>query len=265
MTRASALLLRASASAAVFASVLVVPAAANADVEACSKAYEEGQRLRRDDKLLESRRELVTCAQDACPAVLRKDCVGWLGEVERAIPSVAIQVRGADGCDRAAARVLVDNIAAPSDGRAAELNPGTHALRVELDGNVRTLNIVATAGEGSRVVRVSFAESNVVCGAPSVAPGGPVSLVAPPERPAEPRRPIPTAAYALGGAGIVALGIGAGFGISAWSQKGTLDDCKGSCARDDVNAMERAFIVSDVTIGLGLASLAAATILTLLR
>ncbi len=76
---------------------------------------------------------------------------------------------------------------------------------------------------------------------------------------------MPALVYLLGGAGLVSLGVGAGFGISGWSQKATLDPCKGNCSNRDVDTMQRTFLVSDVTTGLGLLALAAATVVYLTR
>src|SRR4051794_37170175 len=83
----------------VIASALVAPHAL-ADTEECSRTYESAQRFRLQSKLLDARSALVICAQDTCPAALRKDCVAWLAEVNEAMPAVALNVRGSDGCDR---------------------------------------------------------------------------------------------------------------------------------------------------------------------
>src|SRR5262245_57907091 len=45
----------------------------------CLAQHEQSQVLRRDNKLTEARAALLACAQDACPASVRADCVDWLG------------------------------------------------------------------------------------------------------------------------------------------------------------------------------------------
>jgi hypothetical protein len=235
---------------------------ARADDAVCLSTYVDAQRVRKDGQLVEARRQLVMCSQDDCPAKLRKECVAWLAEIEEAIPSVAVQVRGPDGCDRGDAIASLDGVPLPSDGRAVDVNPGAHVLRVELAGAVQTQSVVATVGDRNRVVRVSYADAAVTCGSPRGGP--PPSPLLTPATPEAPRR-IPTLAYVLGGAGLAALGLSAGFGVSAWNQKGTLDDCKGSCAPRDVDTMRRTFLVADVSAGIGIAALAAATIIVLLH
>jgi hypothetical protein len=239
---------------------------ARADLAACTAAYTNGQRERQDGKLRDARRDLVVCAQDECPSALRKDCVAWLADVEKALPSIAIQVRGPDGCDRPDAKAFLDDVAVPGDGRATDLDPGAHVLRVDLDGAIQTQSVIATAGERERVIRVSYADASVSCNSPRGPRAAPLVAPVPPPPPgAERARPIPTLAYVLGGVGIVGLAVGAGFGVSAFHQKSTLDECKGHCAQSDVDAMRTKFLVTDLGVGIGLVALVAATVITLTR
>ena len=240
-----------------------------ADAESCARAYEQAQVHRQRTKLLEARRELVTCAQDRCPAVLRKDCVAWLSQVEQELPAITVRVRGQDGCDRTDARVFLDDveIASRSQGLPVEVDPGPHAVRAELDGKVVSQTVVVAVGERRRQVTVGFAPPGTTCGArdpgprPAARPAAATSVPAtPPERPRT-----PALVYVLGGAGLAALGVGAGFGISAWDQKGSLDACRGACAASDVDAMQRTFLVADIGLGVGLASLSAAALVYFLR
>ena len=53
--------------------------------------------------------------------------------------------------------------------------------------------------------------------------------------------------------------------VRAGHEPRTLDRCKGACADNDVDTMQRTFLVSDVAMGVGIACLAAATILYLTR
>ena len=237
-----------------------------ADTEDCMRAYQSAQRQRMQSKLLEARADLLTCAQDTCPAALRKDCVGWLAEVERTIPAIAVQVRGADGCDRPTATTWIDGsvVARAAEGRPIEMNPGPHSVRAEVDGVMVEQTVVVTAGDQRRIVVLSPAAVAATCGvAGSPSPVKVEGPAAPPTR--EGGRPVPALAYVLGGVGLAGIGVGTGFGISAWSQKGTLDGCKGACAGRDVDTMRRTFLVSDVAMGVGIASLAVATFLYLTR
>ena len=236
------------------------------DTNDCSRAYERGQRLRQQSKLRDARSELVICAQDRCPPVLRKDCVGWLAEVTETIPAIAIQARGADGCDRPFATAWVDGVLVPhgAEGRPIDIDPGPHSVRVDVDGAMVEQTVVVSAGDRRRIVTLSSVTHPASCGV--AAPPPPLKVEVPvgtPQR--EGARPVPALVYLLGGAGVVSLGVGAGFGIVGWSQKGTLDGCKGSCSNRDVDTMQRTFVVGDVAIGLGVVALAAATVLYVTR
>lgn len=232
-----------------------------ADPEACAKAYESAQAQRHESKLIEARRDLVTCSQDACPAVLRKDCVAWLSEVEAEVPAIAIRVR-VDGCDRTDAKIEIDGALVPSaaDGRPIEVNPGPHVIAASVDSHSRKQDLVVTTKDKHRAVTMAFGTA-VLCG-PSGQPSPPPRSTA--DAP-QTTRPVSPLVYVLGGVGIVGLGVGTGFGISAWSQKGTLDDCKGACISADVDTMRRTFLVSDIAGVVGLVSLAVATVLYVTR
>src|SRR5262245_12836867 len=67
--------------------------AAPTDIRACASAYEQGQRLRKQGALRAAREEVVLCASDSCPAALRDDCMQWLREIERALPTVVLVAR----------------------------------------------------------------------------------------------------------------------------------------------------------------------------
>src|SRR5262245_12499893 len=65
--------------------------------EMCGDAYADSQLRRRNNELLLARQKLRFCASDTCPAFMRTDCVEWLGQVERAIPSVVLEAKDEQG------------------------------------------------------------------------------------------------------------------------------------------------------------------------
>jgi hypothetical protein len=241
------------------------PRTARADTSECLKSFEAGQVARRANHLLEARGAFVVCGQDECPAQVKRSCIGWLSDVERAIPGISIQVQGRDGCDHPEASVQLDASPVVADGRRIEVDPGSHVVRVELAGEVRVSDVVAADGERQRVVRISFGDAGAVCGAaPAPERTGTPAPIAPSTEPGS-ARPLPSTVWILGGVGIAALGVGGAFGIAGFDQKGTLDDCKGTCAQSDVDTMQRTFLIADVGLGIGLVALAAATVLYLTR
>src|ERR1700722_17052881 len=72
----------------------------------CAAAYEQAQELRRQNKLLASRSELLIC-KETCPRVLLVDCQKWLTEVDALMPPVILRAPDAQGTV-VAARVLLD-------------------------------------------------------------------------------------------------------------------------------------------------------------
>ena len=83
----------------VASAVMLSPELARADVTRaqCVEAYERAQYMRRESKLRGAREALLVCAQDSCPAATRGDCVPWLAEVERALPTIVIAARDERG------------------------------------------------------------------------------------------------------------------------------------------------------------------------
>src|SRR5690554_5420993 len=75
--------------------------------EACAIAAERGQSLRDQGKLLESQDAFRTCADAACPAIVRQDCITWLDSVRGLTPTFIVRARDGDR-DLSAVRVYVD-------------------------------------------------------------------------------------------------------------------------------------------------------------
>jgi hypothetical protein len=231
--------------------------------QACADAYVEAQRLKKDGKLLAAREALVTCARDACLAAVKKDCVGWLDEVNAALPSVVIVALGPDGAETTAVRVFVDGepFAEQLDGRARELDPGEHRLRFEHAGApAREQKLLLREGQKHREIRVSFRSAPARADAPAAAAD------ATPPGPDEPA-PIPVAAWVLGGVGVAAIAGAGFFWLSAEGKKGELDDsgCAPRCDEADVDAVRRQRLFGDIALGVGVASLGVATYLVVSR
>jgi hypothetical protein len=252
----------------VVAAVAAVAPSVRADAESCARAYEAAQSSRKDAKLLESRKQLVVCSQDSCPAVLRKDCVTWLSEVAAEIPAIAVRVHGKDGCDHPEAEITVDgvSVAHAAEGRPIDVDPGSHTVKATVAGASTEQSVVVTTADRRRVVTMELGDPKATCGKAgqpdrSEAP----KPLPPPPPPTTPEKKPATAAYALGTVGVIGGAVAATFGVSAWSQKSTLDDCKGSCAQHDVDTMRRTFLVADVATLVAVAALGAATVLYLTR
>ena len=97
----------------------------------CFDRHESGQIARRQRRLRDAQGELRLCSRAACPGLVRADCVGWLDQVSRSLPSVVVTAR-ARGFDLTEVRVTVDGVQVADrlTGAALELDPGAHRFRL---------------------------------------------------------------------------------------------------------------------------------------
>ena len=248
-------------------SVFVFPAAAFAadDVAACIKNSDTGQELRDQGKLIEARESLAVCARDVCPAQIRTACAEWLTGLGPRIPTMVIAAKDEAGHDVTDGTVMVDGkkVDGALAGKAFPLNPGPHAFRFERDGATAVdLQVVAREGEQRRLVPVTFkpaAPASVGVG------NGGNHPPPPPDKPRGGGSGPPLISWVLGGAGLVAAGVGAVVGITALGDRSDLKDrnCAPYCPQGDVDAIRTKFIISDITVGVGIVAVGAAVVLWL--
>ncbi len=210
----------------------------------CAAAYEQGQELRRQDKLAASRTELSICEQ-TCPRALAADCTKWQTEVLALMPTVRLRARNREG-HPVSARVLMDGapLTEQVTDAALPVDSGEHTFRFESAEGV-SVDVHASLHAGERGKEV-------------VAVLGALSLPAAAPPTAATSRPMPTATYVFGAIGLAGLGLGA-----ALSSKGHVDashlesTCAPACSPSDVNAISTLYTVGWVSAGVGLASVAA--------
>jgi hypothetical protein len=264
-------------------------AADERDKEACIRAVEHAQVARIDGKLREAREGFVTCARAVCPEAIRQDCTRWVTDVDASLPSVVFQAVWVDGRDATGMRVVVDGkpLADTEPGRAIVLDPGEHTFRFEVAGAapVETRNVIRE-GEKNRVVRVTFTPlapppAPAPTGDNAVPPSGssttsvpaPANLWQPvpsaEQRPGAGSRPIPLAAYILGGVGLASF---AGFGYLAFDGTSRLDgmrsgpgSCAPNCRTSDVTSARNEILAGDILGYVGLAATGLAIWLALAR
>jgi len=220
-------------------------AAAEQTKEQCVAADEAAQPLRRSGKLRDARALLLQCIAAECPRPVRDDCAQRLGEVDRALPTVVFVAEGADGAALTAVHVTVDGVplAEQLDGTALPIDPGEHTFAFKVDGRAPIEKwLVIRESEKERRERVAFVAPPPPT--PAAAPAGIPQTLPPTSAPAEstPSSSTPSetastangqriAAYVLGGAGVVCIGVGGAFGLSAaskWSQAKI--DCGSGCS-----------------------------------
>jgi hypothetical protein len=218
---------------------------------ACLSASEAGQRLRDDGKLLEAREQFATCSRDVCPRPVRKDCLQWTEELKASLSSVVLGARDRAGHEVVDVRASVDGrlVASALDGKAIFVDPGPHKVRFEwARGGSLEIDLVAREGERNRIVTVDLPGQEK----DRATPPAPVTASPRPERSSSRR----TAAFLVGGAGLVALGVGAYFGARAISRRAESDkECPNeNCSAKGVSLNDQAIgaaWVSDIALGLG--------------
>jgi hypothetical protein len=232
------------------AAVLLAEFPARADLppetlQACHQGYEQGQRLRRAGHLIQARKELLTCARDPCPSVFQPECVAWLAEVDRVLPSVVLDVR-TGGMTVSEARVWLDGqaLADKLDGRAISVDPGEHHLRVEIAG---------LAPVEKRELLVEGEKAHLVAFDLAPARAAPIPTVT---------RPTPWAAIVTTSVGVLAVGSFAYFGATGLARRDdVLNQCLEHCQSSDISYVREHFTIADVSLAVSVVALGAATYL----
>jgi len=225
----------------------------------CMAASDQGQQLRDDGHYQRARQAFVTCARDKCPAIVRRDCVKWLAELDQASPTVVVSAKGGKGEDLVDVKVTVDGelLVAKLDGKPTAVDPGSHLFRYETAGYPPVESqVMIHAGEKSRLLPVQF-------GTPPPPPPPP------PPKPAvarhddggdQTRTPegVRTSAWVFGGLSVLGFASEAYFGLSGVSD---LNSLKGqpcaktaSCPENSVDTIRTKFTVADISLGVGIVS-----------
>jgi len=213
----------------------------------CFQAVDEAQRLHIAHKLVAARDEFLKCARPACPALFRNDCVGWLAEVQAALPSVVFGAKDASGQDLLDVHVSVDGrtVTDRLEGTSKDIDPGPHVFRFEWEGRVVEQQAVMREGEKDRLVTVTFPK-------------------APPRAAAQGSRPVPVGVWILGGVAVAGV---AGFTGLFLSTESDVNHLRATCAppvgsgcpSSEVDSARTKVTFAYVSLGVGLASAAFAT------
>lgn len=135
------------------------PAANDSPTERCLAAHVDAQEKRELADLVAARDALRTCAAETCPALVQRDCVTLLAEVQRAIPSVIVDVV-IEGEPEEPEQFWLNGEARSVPRQPLELNPGVHQFRVRhtVKGKTleRTMDIVVQPSVRRQIVRIEL-------------------------------------------------------------------------------------------------------------
>jgi hypothetical protein len=176
---------------------------------ACLDAYEQAQVHRKNAQLLSARQKLRICAGESCPAVTRGDCMEWLAQVEKSLPSIVLGAKGDAGPIFDVTVSMDGNVIAKQlDGKAIDVDPGLHVFVFKTEGKEPIeQKVIIRENEKSTLVSASW----VTAPPPGQQPG---------PRPAQEEggSSTPRTIGFIGGAiGIGGIAVGTIFGLNALS------------------------------------------------
>jgi 5-hydroxyisourate hydrolase-like protein (transthyretin family) len=231
--------------------------AAHADQEACISNHEEAQLMRLRGRYTAARESLLRCTQMQCPALIAKDCIALLGEVDASLPSVVFAVSDAAGADLVDVRVSANGrVLAPRlEGRAITLDPGVYTLRFEAAGYATAQQVVTVLeGQKQRLIRVQLAPAEEGAALTSETASTPTRA----QRAARHQSRQAIVSYALGGSALAVLGAGVALGVVG---KRKYDDCKRTeaCTEDEISKGKALYTTADIAFGVSAGLAIAAT------
>ena len=224
-----------------------------ADKATCAAAAVEGQRLRKEHKLVAARDQLLVCSSPDCPEIVTQDCTPWLGEVERSVASVVFRPVDEHGRPLDGVRVTENGVVVAEQAglRAVEVDPGAHTFHFERDG-YRAADQGAQLEEGRRNQEIAVTMR-------------PDETAPPPPPPPVVHETSGSGAGLLVGAVVATTlavaggGVFAGFGFSGLSDQDALrKSCAPYCTSAQTSPVQTEFTIADVALVSGLVALAVA-------
>jgi hypothetical protein len=169
---------------------------------------------------------------------------------------VVLGARDAQGRDVMDVQVSIDGVLVANglDGKAIEVDPGSHTFRFEARGATTEQAVLIREGEKGRSISVTL-------GAPAAAsPAAPVSQPTTQEQTGG-RPAVSPWTWILGGVGLVALGIGTYLEVSVNSDASNLQStCGHSCSHSQVDPLVlKQQVLGPIAFGVGALGLGLAT------
>jgi hypothetical protein len=224
--------------------------------EQCIDANSQAQKLRRESKLAAARQQLVSCSDPSCPTMVRGDCTTRLDEVQKAQPTLVLDVKSRSGDDLTDVKVTVDGEPFPVtlDGTAVAMDPGPHTLTFEAAGfEPVTKSLVLKEAEKDRRERIVLHRVPKVAPEASTTGGDAGSLPDEPPDP-EPSHGLGTqrlVGVAVGGVGLAGIVVGSVFGLKAaseWSAQQSACGSASSCPDHGGAVTHHSNLTTDATI-----------------
>jgi hypothetical protein len=223
----------------------------------CVVAAERGQKERDEGRLVASRATFASCGDQACPMVIRRECLHWLAEIEERIPSIVISVKDGSAKDVVDAEVTLDGerLASANRGREVLVDPGPHRIAAKRAGapDVEETILVREREKGRML--------SLVLETPPIVPTAPIAPV-----PAHGSAAVPVFSWILAGTALVG---GAGFAYF-WSTgvdrvHELRSTCAPRCSDGEVDEASRLLRAGHLSLGIGIAAAVGAVVVYLLQ
>lgn len=232
----------------------------------CEASYEKAQTDRLAGHYVSAQAAALACSQIQCNQAIVRECLRLYESFQQDTPTLVFSARKAEGGELIDVKVEMDGkqILDGITGRPFPVDPGPHKF-VFIDpvrGRQETTES-ARVGDHARVVEVTFADPNAK-EAPLGTPGAP-GVDQPPA--AHHKKPaIPVMTFVLGGVGVVGLASFAYFRVSGVGDYNHYNaTCSPACNPDDIDSVRTKFLMSYISLGVGVAAVAGAGIVYVLN
>jgi len=239
----------------VYGSLLGFSRVVHADVAACVQAHASGQREAKAGRLKAASELYAACvSQDGCPDAIRAECAEFRKDAERSLPTLIFAALDEQGGDLIQVRVYADDQLASEtlDGRPIAIDPGQHHFKFELaSGQVLSADVLVREGEKNRIVSVRVPASKAASAPPVPSPAA-----------KESHRQLPTGFWVASVTSAAALASWGAFALVGHGKQSTLAECSPNCpesGRSDYDAMQRDYLIADISLGVAVASAGVAT------
>ncbi len=227
------------------------PDDALAEKRACIAAHARAQRARVSGEIQSAAASLRFCARPDCPQLLREECAEWLTALEARRPTVVFGAKEVSGRTLTDVAVMSGSavLTRRLGGDPVALDPGVHELRfLAADGREQRLRLSVASGTVPQTVEVTFPPAPVVRAEAST------TTATPPKDDG-----LPHATWIAGSVGAGALVTAGYFGVTGLSlQRDMENNCAPRCPPEDVDRMQRRYVVADVALALSVAAFATA-------
>jgi hypothetical protein len=220
--------------------------------EASCEAVEKTESMRAAGRYREARARLLECVNAQCGGDVRRRCAATLQKLDAVTPSIVARAYDSKGNDLTDVSVTLGDqpLANSLDGMAVPVDPGEHRFVFRRAGfEPVTQTVTIRQGEKFKSIEVRLGPDEQ---APLLTESGTDGSV-----------PLSTTRLAAGGTlvGVGVVGV-VGFtwlGLTARSQESELEDeCSPACSKARVSSVRTRYVLSNVSLGLGVAALGTA-------